>query len=270
MSYLYFCLYMFICFFSYPILADQSPVWSDEFNYQGLPDASKWSYEKGYIRNKEIQYYKGASIQNSFVKDGVLTLRAIRHKNDQGWWDKLFGTGDYFPVTSASLTTKGIASWKYGRLVMRAKLPVGLGVWPAFWTLGENIKTVRWPKSGEIDVMEYVGSKPGRIFSGVHFFDYKTQKKANLKTRKDEVQWTDTPDDFHTYEIVWNEDEIRFLFDGQVWKVFKVDIAGNTNNPFRKPHYIIVNLAMGGNWAGQPSDEIYPVDFIIDYIRIYK
>ncbi|NRA16438.1 MAG: glycoside hydrolase family 16 protein [Oceanospirillaceae bacterium] len=270
MRYLPLFLYLLVYGFSCTTSAAPTLVWSDEFNYQGLPDSSKWSYEKGHVRNKELQYYKSASIENSFVKGGVLTLRAIRHEDDQGWWGKLFGADDFIPITSASLTTKGIASWKYGRMVMRAKLPMGKGVWPAFWTLGENINTVGWPRNGEIDVMEYVGSSPRRIYGGVHFFDYKTQKKSKLTSIKGEIQLTDTPNEFHTYEIEWNEKEIRFLFDGQVWKVFEVDIAGNVNNPFRKPHFIIVNLAMGGRWAGQPDSALYPVNFVIDYIRIYQ
>lgn len=270
MNYLRFYLFLLIYSYSPTGFAVDTLVWSDEFNYNGLPDSSKWSYEEGYIRNKEVQYYKKASLENSFVDNGVLTLRALHHKGESSWWDTLFSGVKPISVTSASLTTKGMASWKYGRMVMRAKLPQGIGVWPAFWTLGENISTVRWPKCGEIDVMEYVGSAPERIFGGVHFFDYNTNKKSKLLPVKGEEQFTDSPEEFHVYEMEWNKNEIRFIFDGQVWKVFNIKQAGDFNNPFRKPHYIIVNLAMGGKWAGQPEPEIYPVDYVIDYIRIYQ
>ncbi|WP_299199332.1 glycoside hydrolase family 16 protein [uncultured Amphritea sp.] len=263
-------IFCILLFFSSAVSAQSSLVWSDEFNYQGLPDSTKWVYESGYVRNNELQYYKSASLDNSFVKGGVLTIRALSHVDNQNWWGKLFGSNNFFPVTSASLTTKGIASWQYGRVVMRAKLPLGKGVWPAFWTLGDNITSVRWPKSGEIDIMEYVGSSPRQIHGGVHFFDYKKNTKSKLTPVKGENLFTDTPGEFHIYEIEWDDKEIRFIFDGQQWKTFDIDIAGDLNNPFHKAHFLIVNLAIGGSWAGQPEDDLYPADYVIDYIRVYQ
>ncbi|MFT6387349.1 MAG: beta-glucanase (GH16 family) [Cellvibrionaceae bacterium] len=262
-------LIIFVCFFIINSSQAEILVWHDEFDYQGLPDSSKWDYEVGYVRNKELQYYKEASLDNSFVSDGVLTLRAIRHDDTRSMWDQLLGE-EFIPVTSASLTTKGLSSWKYGRMEIRAKLPLGRGVWPAFWTLGENISSIRWPKCGEIDVMEFVGSTPRQIHGGVHFYDYKLGKKSKLIPLKGEKLFTDSPDKFHTYGIEWDEKEIRFFFDGRQWKKFNISTAGDTKNPFNKPHFIIINLAMGGAWAGTPSDDIYPVDYIIDYVRVYQ
>lgn len=244
-------------------------VWHDEFNYEGLPDSSKWNYETGYVRNKELQYYKAASLDNSFVSNGVLTLRAIRHNDTRSMWNKFWGE-EFIPITSASLTTKGLSSWTYGRMEIRAKLPLGRGVWPAFWTLGENVSSIGWPKCGEIDVMEFVGSTPRQIHGGVHFYDYKLGKKSQLVPLKEEKLFTSSPDEFHIYGIEWDDKEIRFFFDGQQWKKFNISTAGNINNPFNKPHFIIINLAMGGAWAGTPSDELYPVDYIIDYVRVYQ
>jgi len=244
-------------------------VWHDEFDYEGLPDSSKWNYETGYVRNKELQYYKAASLDNSFVSSGVLTLRAIRHNDTRSMWNKFWGE-EFIPITSASLTTKGLSSWTYGRMEIRAKLPLGRGVWPAFWTLGENVSSIGWPKCGEIDVMEFVGSTPRQIHGGVHFYDYKLGKKSQLVSLKEEKLFTNSPDEFHIYGIEWDEKEIRFFFDGQQWKTFNISLAGGIYNPFAKPHFIIINLAMGGAWAGVPGDDIYPVDYIIDYVRIYQ
>jgi beta-glucanase (GH16 family) len=244
-------------------------IWHDEFDYEGLPDPSKWNYETGYVRNKELQYYKAASLDNSFVSSGVLTLRAIRHDDTRSMWNKFWGD-EFIPVTSASLTTKGLSSWTYGRMEIRAKLPLGRGVWPAFWTLGDNINSIGWPKCGEIDVMEFVGSTPRQVHGGVHFYDHKLGKKSQLVPLKEEKLFTSSPDEFHTYGIEWDEKEIRFFFDGRQWKTFNTSLAGDTYNPFAKPHFIIINLAMGGTWAGTPDDDIYPVDYIIDYVRIYQ
>ena len=140
-------------------------VWADEFDYKGVPDPAKWDYEVGYIRNNESQYYTRARKENAWVEGGVLTITGRKEKFPipPGRGDKGRTEAEY---TAASLITRGKAAWTYGRIEMRAKLPKGRGVWPAFWTLGTS---GGWPRGGEIDIMEYVGKEPHDVHSNLHY-----------------------------------------------------------------------------------------------------
>jgi beta-glucanase (GH16 family) len=223
-------------------------VWADEFNYQGLPDAAKWDYEQGYVRNNELQFYVKARLENSHVENGQLTIEA-REDNYQG-----------HAVTSASLITKGKASWTYGRIEMRAQIPTGKGSWPAFWTLGTNIDQVGWPACGEIDIMENVGFDPDTIHGTVHLSGVDKGGTFNAS-----APYTG----FHVYAVEWFADRLDFYYDSN--KYFTYPKTG-TNGPFDKPQYLILNIAVGGSWGGRQGVDsgIYPLKMIVDYVRVYE
>ena len=183
-----------------------SLVWSDEFEGEGLPDPSRWTYEEGFIRNQESQYYTRARPENARVEDGALIIEARRER-----------FADEAEYTSASLTTRGIASWRYGRIEVRAKLPTGRGMWPAIWMLGENIDEVGWPASGEIDIMENVGREPNTVHGTIHGPGY-SGGGGITGSRTIGQPLADT---FHTYRVDWEPNIIRWYLDGS--EFFRVD-----------------------------------------------
>ncbi|MDN2482589.1 glycoside hydrolase family 16 protein [Vibrio agarivorans] len=230
-------------------------VWADEFDYTGLPDSEKWGYETGYVRNNELQYYTEADPLNAYVSDGHLQIIARRPH------------ATHPKVTSASLTTENIVDWTYGKIEVRAKLPTEKGMWPAIWTLGSNIREVYWPKSGEIDIMEYVTSKLGVIHSNTVYFDYDLNTKQQKNGNATRIEYLDA---FYTYAIEWTPESIRFFVDDKQHHEFHIDVVDKDRNPFHKPHYLIMNLAVGGAWAGEPDYSSFPATFTIDYVRVYQ
>ena len=232
-------------------------VWGDEFDYRGLPDPARWDYEVGYIRNQELQYYTQAREENAHVADGHLVITA-RQDDYQG-----------HRYTSASLHTKGKASWIYGRIEVSARLPTGVGMWPAIWMLGTNIDQVGWPRCGEIDIMENVGFDPHRIHVNVHTEAYNhvlgTNKGTSLYLREPYA-------DFHVYAIEWFPDRIDFFVDDQRVFTYENEGMGDAVWPFDRPLYLILNAAVGGMWGGQygVDDTIFPQDYVIDYVRVYE
>lgn len=234
-------------------------VWSDEFNYQGLPDNTKWDYEEGFVRNDESQYYTRARLENARVEHGLLVIECRKEH---------FTPANHAPVefTSASLITRNKASWKYGRIEVRAKLPQGKGVWPAIWTLGTNLSQVGWPACGEIDIMEFVGKETNNIHGTVHFaVEGRHQSDSS-------VMATARPyDSFHVYAIEWSPDRIDFFFDNKKYHSVLLDAAGKgEDNPFRKPHFLLINFALGGSWGGPIDETVLPQKYLIDYVRVYK
>ncbi|NQV34909.1 MAG: glycoside hydrolase family 16 protein [Phycisphaeraceae bacterium] len=255
--------------------ADWIKVWSDEFNTEGLPDTSKWNYEQGFVRNQEAQYYTRARRENARVENGHLVIEARKESwpnpgYDAGAssrrWQRSRKTADY---TSASLVTKQKATWTYGRIEVRAKLPQGRGVWPAIWMLGTNISDIGWPACGEIDIMEYVGYDPNTIHANVHMKKYNhsigTGKGSKIATSKPYNQ-------FHVYAVEWTAERMEFFFDDQKYFSFSNEHSGFDAWPFDKPHYLILNLAIGGSWGGQKGIDasIFPQTFLIDYVRVYQ
>jgi len=232
-------------------------VWSDEFLENGLPDPDKWTYEVGYIRNNEKQYYTEARSENVRVEDGKLIIEAIREPYEG------------FDYTSGSINTRDSATWTYGRFEVRAKLPTGTGTWPAIWMLGANISEVGWPACGEIDIMENVGFDPYRIHGYVHTEAYNhtrgTQKGSSLEL---EAPY----DNYHVYAIEWFEDRIDFYIDNEHYFSFENEGGGYDVWPFDKPHFLLLNLAIGGNWGGQEGidDSIFPQKYKVDYVRVYQ
>ncbi len=233
-------------------------VWEDNFNGSGLPDKDIWSFEEGYIRNKEAQYYTKERTENARVENGNLIIEA-RKDNWQG-----------NKITSASVHTYGKKSVLYGRVEVRAKLPTGSGTWPAIWMLGDVVKNgTGWPACGEIDIMENVGFDPEIIHANIHTKAYNHVKGTN-KGNKIEI---DKPwEDFHVYAIEWFEDKIDFFVDDTKYFTFENEHTGNAAWPFDKPHYLILNLAIGGGWGGQEGvdESIFPQKYYIDYVKVYK
>jgi len=245
-------------------------IWHDEFDNNGLPDSTKWSYEYGFVRNEEDQYYTQERLENTRIENGFLIIecRKEKFKNhmfkpESNFWKAKKEYADY---TSASIITKGKFSIKYGRIEVKAKIPQGQGVWPAIWMLGDSITGKGWPACGEIDIMEFVGKEPGTIHGTVHFAINGQHKSKGGKF------YTEKPfDNFHIYAIEWDSEKIDFFFDENKYFTFNISEADEGNyNPFREPFYILMNFAIGGSWGGEIDDKILPQQFIIDYIRVYQ
>jgi beta-glucanase (GH16 family) len=240
-------------------------VWADEFSLEpdGLPDPAKWICEQGFIRNHESQYYTRARPENARIEKGQLIIEARKE--------------DYAPApgqppvahhTSAALETRGRADWTYGRIEVRARLPEGKGVWPAIWTLGtsEGDPKVGWPKCGEIDIMELVGWQPGVIHGTVHYF-----VEGHHASQESHIPIAHPESDFHVYAAEWTPDQINLSVDEKKYVSFDVNKAENEGqNPFRKPHFLLLNVALGGAWGGKIDDSIFPQRMVIDYVRVYQ
>jgi len=236
-------------------------VWSDEFNYEGLPDSSKWNYETGYLRNHELQYYTSYRKENAEVKNGNLIIRV---KNDS-----LKINGKIYPITSADITSNKKQEWKYGRFEIRAKIPSSLGTWPAIWMLGSSIDKMGWPACGEIDIMEHVGYMPDTLHFNVHTKKYNHVIKTNKGSK---IQYSSPNNDFHIFALEWFQDHIDWYFDNKKVFSFKNEGTGNDAWPFDKPEYLMINFAFGGDWGGSRGVDIksLPQEFFIDYVRVYQ
>jgi beta-glucanase (GH16 family) len=254
---------------------DWKLVWSDEFNSDGLPDPTKWSYEEGFVRNRELQYYTADRRENARVEGGHLIIEArkeqypnARYQADapERRWQQRREHADY---TSASLNTRDQASWTYGRIEVRAKLPGGRGTWPAIWTLGTNMNAVGWPACGEIDIMEYVGHDPGVVHANVHTRGFNHSRGNGRGAR---TPLPDAEKEFHVYAVEWTPEKLEFFVDDRKYFTLENDGTGVDSWPFDAPQYLILNLAIGGAWGGQKGvdDAIFPQRFLIDYVRVYQ
>ena len=250
--------------------ADWKLVWSDEFDKPGLPDARKWDYEQGFVRNNELQYYTARRAENAVVKDGKLVITGrkekfpnARRKAGPKDWRSSRPHAEY---TAASLITRNKFHFLYGRVEVRARLPKGKGVWPAIWTLGADRSKNRWPACGEIDIMEYVGKAPDLVHANAH---YGVNGKHRSKSGRHKTKAPYAG--FHVYAMEWYPDRIDFYFDKVKYHTFPIDDAGKgPDNAFRRPHYLLINLALGGSWGGPMDDTVLPQEFVIDYVRIYE
>jgi beta-glucanase (GH16 family) len=240
-------------------------VWSDDFSKdpEGPPDPAKWGYEEGFIRNHESQYYTKRK-ENVRIEHGQLIIEG--RKEDYVYDNSPDHESLPARYTSASITTQDKASWLYGRIEVRAKLPAGKGVWPAIWTLGTDVPQVGWPRCGEIDIMELVGKEPGLIHGTVNYF---ADGDHRSKTNQIEIKNSDTA--FHVYATEWTPDGISLFVDDKKYFTFAVERATvDGQNPYRKPHYLILNLALGGSWGGPIDDSIFPQRMTVDYVRVYQ
>lgn len=233
-------------------------IWSDEFNYKGLPDSTKWAYDTGGDGwgNNEQQYYTAGNAQNAIVSDGTLKIIARKESKEKNRF------------TSARLVTRNKAEFTYGKIEIRAKLPGGRGIWPAVWMLGKNISTVSWPECGEIDIMEHVGYNKDSIFGTVHCEAYNhmkgTQKGKSILIKNPYKA-------YHIYSLEWNPDSIDFLVDGVMYNHILNENLSNKEWPFDQPFYLIMNVAVGGNWGGKMGldENIFPAAMEVDYVRVY-
>ncbi|WP_256011043.1 glycoside hydrolase family 16 protein [Desertivirga xinjiangensis] len=236
-------------------------VFYDEFDGKGLPDASKWSFEEGYLRNGELQYYTKERKENCYQKDGKLYIAA---RNDSA-----LISGEKRPLTSASILTKGKADWKYCRVEVRAKLPICLGSWPAIWMMPSESTYGKWPKSGEIDIMEHVGYEPEKNHYAIHTEAFNHVRNNGIGSNVFNL----TPADFHIYALEWHEDRMEWYLDGRKRFVTKKPQNCTWENwPFDRPFYLILNLAFGGGWGGMKGIDtsLMPLEYAIDYVRVYQ
>ena len=230
-------------------------VWSDEFDATTL-NLDNWTYELGDgcpnlcgWGNNELQEYTD---DNHRLEDGILIISAKKGSNSN--------------YTSTRIITKGKQEFQYGRIEARVKVPSGAGMWPAFWALGNDIETNSWPNCGEIDIVEYVGKNPGQIFTSVHTPSSYGNTVNSMITNVPNVE-----EDFHNYAVEWNENFIDFFFDDTRVYTYSVQTKNQNTWPFNKPFFLIINLAIGGNFGGPvASDLMFPREFIIDYVRVYQ
>lgn len=227
-------------------------LFSDEFSNTGAPDASKWGYDigngSGGWGNNELQYYTNRS-SNATVSNGTLKITATKES---------FSGSAY---TSARLLSQNKFSFKYGKVEVRAKLPAGVGTWPAIWMLGSNISSAGWPNCGEIDIMEHRGSELNKIFGTFHYpgrsggnADGNTVTIANAST------------EFHIYTAEWSAASIKLFVDGQLIHT----LNNSTSLPFNQNFFMILNVAMGGNFAGAVDPAFSSATMEIDYVRVYQ
>ena len=233
-------------------------IWSDEFSENGLPDSSKWDYDMGDSGwgNNELQYYSNADLKNARIENGILTIEAkIDPAHPKGY-------------SSARIVTRGKATWQYGYFEIKAKLPEGVGTWPAIGMLAEENRHGGWPKNGEIDIMEHVGFDPGKVHGTVHTEAF----NHSIGTQKGGFKMVENfQSEFHIYAIDWTEDKIDFFIDGEKYFSFSNSGGDYKEWPFNQPFHLILNIAVGGNWGGQKGvdEKIWPQKMEIDYVRVY-
>lgn len=232
------------------------PVWADEFNYKGMPDTSRWSYDTGGHGwgNNELQYYRDSG--NAWVNGSELVITAQP--------DSYKGMS----YTSARLVSKGKGDFLYGRFEARAKLPAGLGTWPAIWMLPTDWRYGNWPRSGEIDIMEHVGYDPEKVHISVHTQAYNhiagTQKTAFR-------QVPGAMDGYHVYRVDWTPELIEGYIDNQLLFSFRNEHKSPDEWPFDQRFHWLLNVAVGGNWGGKNgvNPQAFPASLLIDYVRVY-
>lgn len=230
-------------------------LWSDEFDYTGSPDETKWGYDIGRgdngWGNGEKQYYTKRS-ENVIVEGGFLKITA-KKENYEG--------AEY---TSTRMLTEGKFDFTYGKLEVRAKLPIGDGTWPAIWMLGSNIRTVSWPACGEIDVMEHWGYNHGTVQSALH------TPSSFGSTQNHGAQVIETvSSEFHIYGVEWTADKMVFTVDGVEHYTYNPSTKNSDTWPFNKDQFIILNVAMGGSWF-EIDPNFTESSMLIDYVRVYQ
>ncbi len=236
-------------------------IWSDEFDEPGLPDSTNWKYEVGGNGwgNNEQQYYTDKRSENARVENGKLIIEARK---------EAYKGNSY---TSARLVTQGKVEWKHGRIEALAKLPAGRGTWPAIWMLGKDIAKAGWPQSGEIDIMEHVGFDEGVVHGTIHSEAYNHVKKTE---KGGAITVKNVATEFHLYAIEWTADQIDFFVDDQKYYTVQKSVLGNEVEqwPFEQPFFLILNVAVGGNWGGQKGvdESIWPQRMEVDYVRVYQ
>jgi beta-glucanase (GH16 family) len=237
---------------------ESTPVWADEFAYEGKPDPAKWDYDLGGSGwgNNELQYYTN-SLENARVTGGRLLITARKE------------TVENREYSSARLVSRNKGDFLYGRFEVKAKLPAGRGTWPAIWMLPTDWAYGGWPASGEIDIMEHVGYDPDRVHVTVHTEAYNHAKNTQKGASKLVANATT---DFHLYRVDWTPYAIRGYIDNQQVFQFINEGRGYTVWPFDKRFHLLLNIAVGGNWGGAQGvdPEVFPQSMEIEYVRVYR
>ncbi len=235
-------------------------VWSDEFDTTNDIDLSKWSFDIGGHGwgNRELQYYTDG-LYNAYIENGYLIIKAINEE---------YNNNEY---TSARLVTKNKGDWLYGKIEVRAKLPYGQGIWPAIWMLPTYNYYGRWPRSGEIDIMEFLGHEPEKIY-GTLIYGKPYEASSNTYSLYNEKTFSD---DFHTFGLVWEPEGIYWYVDGQPLHYETYWYTSNNSDefpsPFNMPFHLILNIAVGGSWPGRPDEAtVFPQFMYVDYIRVFQ
>ncbi|WP_396212182.1 family 16 glycosylhydrolase [Flavobacterium sp.] len=229
-------------------------VWEENFEGKKL-DETVWNYELGNgcpsicgWGNNERQVYTKI---NHKLKKGKLTITAMKEKET---------------YTSTRITSAGKKEFQYGRIEARAKLPVGEGIWPAFWMLGSNINNVGWPKCGEIDILEYVGKNPHLVYTSLH-----TQDSHGETINSKKIVFPKIEEGFHIFAVDWTKDKMDFFVDDKLVYTFQPEVKNENTWPFNQPFYIIINMAIGGNFGGpEVDDSIFPQEYVLDYVKVYQ
>lgn len=253
-------------------------VWSDEFDRDGAPDAANWTYEHGFVRNKELQWYQS---QNAVVRDGVLVITGKKEHVDNpnyqagsASWQKNRPSAEY---TSSSVISKGLREFRYGYFEIRARIPASQGSWPAIWLLGSK-EDYGWPSCGEIDIMEFY---PRRGHAMLHANACWGNDEGGSVWDSAEVPYAEfTQTDslwatrFHIWGMEWTEQKIDLYLDGRLMN--SIDLSrtvngkhGRNENPFHKPMYLLLNLAMGST-GGTIDEQALPMRYEVDYVRVYQ
>ena len=245
-------------------------VWSDEFEKTGSPDSANWKYEHGFVRNEELQWYQP---ENARCEKGYLIIEAKREQKPNPHYET--GSNDWrkkremINYTSSCLITAGKKTWQYGRFEMRGRIDISQGMWPAWWTLGIE---KRWPANGEIDIMEYY---KGKVLANIACLgtDRKPEWYSNTFA-VDSMGGNNWSAKFHTWRMDWTEEFIALYLDDQLLNKVTLDSLANKDgtgfNPFRQPHYMLLNLAVGGINGGDPTNTSFPRLFEVDYVRVYQ
>jgi beta-glucanase (GH16 family) len=227
-------------------------VFSDEFNTNGAPDPAKWGYDigtgSGGWGNNELQYYTNRP-ENAIVQGGVLKINAIK--------ENYLGSA----YTSARLLSKGKYSFKYGKIEVRAKFPTGVGTWPAAWMLGDNINTVGWPACGEVDIVEHLGRDLNKIYGTLHY-----PGRSGGNADGNTILIPDATTAFHTYSVEWSASFIKIYVDAQLYHT----VNNSPSLPFNQNFFVLLNMAMGGNFGGTVDPSFTNATFEIDYVRVYQ
>ena len=253
-------------------------VWADEFNSNGKPDPVFWSFEEGFKRNHELQWYQSG---NAHCKDGVLVIEAKQEKRKSPVYEAgsthWARSREHIEVTSSSINTAGKKEFLYGRFEVKARIPIAGGAWPAIWTLGTDME---WPSNGEIDIMEYY-----RIKSVPHILAnaaWGTEQQYNAKWNSKAIPFTyftdknpDWASKFHIWRMDWDETSIKLYLDDELLNEISLSETingslGKHANPFKQPHYLLLNLAIGGDNGGEPDFSAFPMKYEIDYVRVYQ
>jgi beta-glucanase (GH16 family) len=245
-------------------------VWADEFNKKGAADTTNWGYERGFVRNEEHQWYQP---ENALCKDGQLVIEAKREQKPNPRYTE--GSKDWrrnrpnIEYTSSCLLTRGKHDWQYGRFEMRGRISIKDGIWPAWWTLGVSKP---WPANGEIDIMEYYR---GKLLANIACLAPNRKAEWFSNTFSiDSIGGEKWASQYHTWRMDWTEEYIALYVDDielnkvPLEKLYNKDDSGY--NPFRQPHYMLLNMAIGGQNGGDPTKTTFPQLFEVDYVRVYQ